>query len=101
MLFVVWESDAYAVVKCFGRDVGELDGRVSRSFDSYREISCPLKTHMSETIPLRTALRVQSVAVVIRDILSESLDGVLECLTAKGWLLWDCKRETIQSMSKD
>lgn len=58
------------------------------------------ETHMAESIPLRATLRVQRVAVIVRDILCKRFDRVLECLTAEGWLLRHGERKTDPFMSR-
>lgn len=55
---------------------------------------------MAESIPLRATLRVQRVAVIVRDILCKRFDRVLERLSAESWLLRHGERETGSFMSR-
>jgi hypothetical protein len=50
-----------------------------------------VQLYMSKSIPLSPALGVQVVDVIIRHILMEDLDLMLEDLTIKGWLVWYVK----------
>jgi len=53
-----------------------------------------VQLYMSKSIPLSPALGVQVVDVIIRYILMEDLDLMLEDLTIKGWLVWYVKGQT-------
>lgn len=44
---------------------------------------------MAESIPLRARLCVHVVNIIVSHVLSQSLDLMLEDLSAEGWLLWD------------
>lgn len=53
---------------------------------------------MSESIPLRAALSVKSVCVVIDNIFDHSLDVMVKSLTIKCGFLWDIKRKTVNEL---
>ena len=50
---------------------------------------------MSKSIPLRPALRVQRVRIIVRDALHKRADLVLEGLTAKRRLFGDVQGKTV------
>lgn len=54
---------------------------------------------MSESIPLRATLSVESVCVVIDDVFDNCLDIMVERLTIKCRFLWDIKRKTVNDLA--
>lgn len=52
---------------------------------------------MTESIPLRSALCIQRIGIIVRDSGKQFLDLMLEFLASKRWSLWCIQRETSYS----
>jgi hypothetical protein len=49
---------------------------------------------MTASIPLRAALRVEMIQIIVGYSWSQGCDGMLESLAAESWCLRDIERET-------
>ena len=58
-----------------------------------------MAAHVSEPVPLRRALRVHVVCIIVGDPVDEGLDRVSELLAVKGRGLGNVQRQAITSIS--
>lgn len=66
-----------------------------RTISNRSGLMCCKQTYVSEAIPLRTALRVQRVYIIVGDVRSEGFDTVLESFTVKCRFLRHSERKAV------
>lgn len=69
-------------------------GRIRQGYEGW--FCLPLEeiiTYMSESIPLRPALRVHNVSIIISNAINKRFDVMLEHLAIKSRLLGYCERK--------